>query len=308
MKKLTIIVPCYNEEENIAPFYEAVCNIEDRMPGVELEFIFIDDGSKDKTVDRVKELKEKDQRVHYVSFSRNFGKEAGIYAGLERVTGDYAVIMDVDLQDPPELLPQMFEDLESGEYDCVATRRADRKGEKRIRSWFSRLFYKLMKKMTSVDIVEGARDFQMMNRQMVNAIVSMGEYNRFSKGIFGWVGFKKKWIAFENVERARGDSKWSFFKLFSYAIEGIVSFSTVPLSIAAFFGVLMCFIAFVMLIFIFVRALVFGDPTSGWPSLVCIILFIAGIQMFCLGIIGQYLAKTYMETKNRPKYLVRDEK
>jgi len=308
MKKLTIIVPCFNEEENIVPFYESVSAVKEQMGEIKLEYIFIDDGSKDATLLRIKELAEKDESVRFVSFSRNFGKEAGIYAGLERADGDYAVIMDVDLQDPPELLPGMLADIESGEYDCVATRRADRKGESVIRSWFARRFYSLMQKMTEVDMVDGARDFQMMNKRMVDAIVSMGEYNRFSKGIFGWVGFKKKWISFENVERARGDTKWSFFKLFSYAIEGIVSFSTVPLTISAFFGVIMCFVAFIGLIFIFVRALVFGDPTSGWPSLVCIILLVAGIQMFFLGVIGQYLAKTYMETKNRPKYLVREEK
>ena len=308
MKKLTIVVPCYNEEENIVPFYEAVSEVEPALNGVELEYVFIDDGSKDATIDNLKALADRDSRVHYVSFSRNFGKEAGIYAGLERVTGDYAVIMDVDLQDPPSLLPDMLADLESGEYDCVATRRADRKGESPIRSWFARRFYGLMARMTEVDMVDGARDYQMMTKKMVDAIVSMGEYNRFSKGIFGWVGFRKKWISFENIERARGTTKWSFFKLFSYAIEGMVSFSTVPLTISAFVGVLMCFAAFVGLIFIFVRALLYGDPTSGWPSMVCIILLIAGIQMFFLGVIGEYLAKTYMETKNRPKYLVREEK
>ena len=308
MKKLTIIVPCYNEEENINAFYDKVSEVKADLNDVELEYVFIDDGSTDATLARIKELCDKDSAVRYVSFSRNFGKEAGIYAGLERVTGDYAVIMDVDLQDPPELLPGMLKDLESGEYDCVATRRANRKGEGFIRSWFARRFYKLMRKMSAVDMMDGARDYQMMTRKMVEAIVSMGEYNRFSKGIFGWVGFRKKWISFENVERKNGKTKWSFFKLFSYAIEGIVSFSTVPLTISAFFGVFMCLVAFLGLIFIFVRALIFGDPTSGWPSLVCIILLIAGIQMFFLGIIGQYLAKTYMETKNRPKYLVREEK
>lgn len=308
MKKLTIIVPCFNEEENIYPFYKRVSEVKEEMGEIELEYIFVDDGSKDNTLAEIKALSERDNSVRYVSFSRNFGKEAGIYAGLERVTGDYAVIMDVDLQDPPELLPGMIEDLESGLYDCVATRRADRKGEGIIKSWFARRFYGIMRKMTNVDMVDGARDYQMMNKKMVDAIVSMGEYNRFSKGIFGWVGFKKKWISFENVERARGTTKWSFFKLFAYAIEGIVSFSTVPLTISAFVGILMCLVAFVGLVFIFIRALAFGDPTSGWPSLVCIILLIAGIQMFFLGIIGQYLAKTYMETKNRPKYLVREEK
>ncbi len=308
MKKLTIIVPCFNEEENIYPFYKRVSEVKEEMGEIELEYIFVDDGSKDNTLAEIKALSERDDSVRYVSFSRNFGKEAGIYAGLERVTGDYAVIMDVDLQDPPELLPDMIEDLESGLYDCVATRRADRKGESIIKSWFARRFYGIMRRMTNVDMVDGARDYQMMNKKMVDAIVSMGEYNRFSKGIFGWVGFKKKWISFENVERARGTTKWSFFKLFSYAIEGIVSFSTVPLTISAFVGILMCLVAFVGLVFIFIRALAFGDPTSGWPSLVCIILLIAGIQMFFLGIIGQYLAKTYMETKNRPKYLVREEK
>ncbi len=308
MRKLSIIVPCFNEEENIFPFHEAVSAVTASLSDLETEFIFIDDGSSDNTLSEIKRLDGAFDNIKYVSFSRNFGKEAGIYAGLERVTGDYAVIMDVDLQDPPELIPEMLKDIESGEYDCVATRRANRKGESPIRSFFARMFYKLINRMSDVEIVDGARDYQMMIKKMVDAIVSMGEYNRFSKGIFGWVGFKRKWISYNNVERARGTTKWSFFRLFSYAIEGIVSFSTTPLTLSALFGVIMCITAFVMLVFIFVRALIFGDPTSGWPSLVCIILLIAGIQLFCLGIIGQYLAKTYMETKNRPKYIVREEK
>lgn len=309
MKKLlTIVVPCYNEQESLPIFYDTVHKMEDQLSSVDLEFMFVDDGSKDGTLDVFRKLNEADPRVHYVSFSRNFGKEAGIYAGLEKAHGDYVVIMDADLQDPPAMLPQMLEYLESGEYECVATRRVDRKGEPVIRSWFARRFYRLMNKISSADIVDGARDYQMMTRKVVDAILSMGEYNRFSKGIFGWVGFKRKWLEFENVERVAGETKWSFWKLFVYAIDGIVAFSTAPLIIASVFGLIMCLVAFAFIIVIIVRTLVFGDPTSGWPSMVCIILLVSGIQLLCMGILGQYMAKTYLETKNRPKYLVEEEK
>jgi len=307
MKKLSIVVPCYNEEESLPIFYKTVCDMQDQLP-VELEFVFIDDGSKDRTLEVFRELSAKDERIHYVSFSRNFGKEAGIYAGLQKATGDYVVMMDADLQDPPALLPQMIADLESGEYEVVATRRVDRKGEPPIRSFFARKFYSIMNKISSADIVDGARDYQMMTRKVADAILSMGEYNRFSKGIFGWVGFKRKWIEFENVERVAGETKWSFWKLFIYAIDGIVAFSTAPLILASVFGLIMCIVAFLFIIVIIVKTLVYGDPTGGWPSMVCIILLVSGIQLLCMGILGQYMAKAYLETKNRPIYLVQEEK
>ncbi len=307
-KLLSIIVPCYNEEESLPIFYKTVHDMEGEISSVDLEFVFVDDGSRDKTLEIARKLHDEDPRVHYVSFSRNFGKEAGIYAGLEHAKGDYVVIMDADLQDPPAMLPEMLSHIESGEYDRVATRRVDRKGEPPIRSWFARRFYHLMNKISSADIVDGARDYQMMTRKVVDAILAMGEYNRFSKGIFGWVGFKSKWLEFENVERVAGETKWSFWKLFIYAIDGIVAFSTAPLVMASVFGVVMCLVAFVFIIVIIIRTLAFGDPTGGWPSMVCIILLVSGIQLLCMGILGQYLAKTYLETKNRPKYLVQEEK
>ncbi|SOC04107.1 glycosyltransferase family 2 protein [Pseudobutyrivibrio ruminis] len=308
MKKLlSIVVPCYNEEEATPIFYKTIHEMESELASVDLEFVFVDDGSRDNTLKVLKELHQQDERVHYVSFSRNFGKEAGIYAGLEKAKGDYVVIMDVDLQDPPSMLPKMLSEIENGEYECVSTRRVDRKGEPPIRSWFARKFYKIMNKISSADIVDGARDYQMMTRKVVNAILSMGEYNRFSKGIFGWVGFKRKWLEFENVERVAGETKWSFWKLFIYAIDGIVAFSTAPLTLASVFGSIMCLVAFLFIIVIIVRTLIFGDPTSGWPSMVCIILLVSGIQLLCLGIQGQYMAKTYLETKKRPIYLVQEE-
>lgn len=308
MKLLSVIVPCYNEEENVPCFYEELMKNEPffKEKELEVELLYVDDGSKDKTVAEVKKLHEKDERVHLLSFSRNFGKEAAMYAGLQKAKGDYVVIMDVDLQDPPSLLPQMYAAIEEG-YDSAATRRVSRKGEPPIRSLFARLFYRMMKKMSKTEIMDGARDYRMMTRRMVDAILEMKEYNRFTKGIFGWVGFETKWIAFENVERRKGETKWSFWKLFLYSIEGVTAFSTVPLSFAAVVGVLFCILAFIMIIFIIVRTLIFGDPVSGWPSLVCIICLIAGVQLFCLGIVGQYLAKTYMEVKKRPIYLVKEE-
>lgn len=307
-KLLSIIVPAYNEQEAAPIFYETVKGIEAQMPSVDVEYLFIDDGSKDNTLQVLRDLNAKDERVHYVSFSRNFGKEAGIFAGLQNAKGDYVVIMDADLQDPPALLPEMLGYLESSEYQCVATRRVDRKGEPPIRSWFARRFYRLMNKISDADIVDGARDYQMMTRRVVNAILDMGEYNRFSKGIFGWVGFKRKWLEFENVERVAGETKWSFWKLFIYALDGIEAFSTAPLMLASVLGTIMCLVAFIFILVIIIRTLVFGDPTSGWPSMVCIILLVSGVQMLCLGIQGQYLAKTYLETKSRPKYLVQEEK
>lgn len=306
-KTLTIVAPCYNEEESLPIFYQTVVDMEEQLSSVDIEFLFVDDGSRDNTLQVCRQLHEKDNRVHYVSFSRNFGKEAGIFAGLEKAKGDYVVIMDADLQDPPALLPEMLGYIQSGEYECVATRRVDRKGEPPIRSWFARRFYRLMNKISSADIVDGARDYQMMTRKVVDAIVSMREYNRFSKGIFGWVGFKRKWIEFENVERVAGETKWSFWKLFIYAIDGIVAFSTAPLVMASVFGLIMCIVAFIFIIVIIVRTLIFGDPTNGWPSMVCIMLLIAGIQLLCMGILGQYLSKAYLEAKNRPIYLVQEE-
>ncbi len=306
-KLLTVVVPCYNEEENIEYFYEEF--IKNRPffeeKGLDYELLFIDDGSRDKTVQNIRFLREREPRVRMVSFSRNFGKEAAIYAGLENSRGDYVAIMDADLQDPPALLPELYGYIEEG-YDTAATRRVTRKGEPPIRSFFARKFYRLMNRMSNADIVDGARDYRLMKRQVVDAILSVSEYNRFSKGIFGWVGFKTKWVEFENIERMHGETKWSFWKLFLYAIDGIVAFSTVPLSLSAIIGLLFCVLAFLMIIFVIVRALIFGDPTSGWPSLVCIILLVSGVQLLCIGVVGQYLSKTYLEVKKRPIYLAKE--
>ncbi|MCM1184255.1 MAG: glycosyltransferase family 2 protein [Roseburia sp.] len=306
-KILSIIVPCYNEEESVPLFYAETMKQEAffHERDVEFEFIFVDDGSKDATVAAVRALHEKDGRVHLVSFSRNFGKESAIIAGLEAASGDFCVLMDADLQDPPAILPEMYGYIEEG-YDSVATRRVDRKGEPPIRSFFARRFYGLMRKISKTEIVDGARDYRLMTRQVTDAILSMHEYNRFSKGIFGWVGYRTKWIEYENVQRVAGETKWSFWKLFLYSLDGIMAFSTAPLSIASFFGILFCFAAFLFMVFIFVRALIYGDPVAGWPSMVCIITFIGGVQLLCIGIMGQYMSKLYMEVKNRPKYLVKE--
>lgn len=308
MSLLSVIVPCYNEEENVAFFYAELIKNDPFFEenGIELEIIYVNDGSKDGTVAEVKKLRTKDERVHLVSFSRNFGKEAAMFAGLEKSKGDYVVMMDVDLQDPPSLLPEMFHYINEG-YDSVATRRVTRKGEPPVRSFFARMFYRLMKKISQTEMMDGARDYRLMTRQMVDAILSMKEYNRFTKGIFGWVGFNTKWLEFENVERARGETKWNFWKLLKYSLEGIVAFSTVPLQIASFAGVFFCIVAFIMMVFIIVRKMIFGDPVSGWPSLVCIMLMTSGVQFFCTGILGQYLARTYLEVKKRPIYLVKEE-
>jgi len=308
MALLSVIVPCYNEEENVREFYKELMKnaLFFQEKDLELEILYIDDGSRDRTVEEVKALRAEDERVHLISFSRNFGKESAMYAGLEKSKGDYVVIMDVDLQDPPALLPEMYACIEEG-YDSVATRRVTRKGEPPIRSFFARCFYKLMRKISKTEIVDGARDYRLMKRPVVDAILTMKEYNRFTKGIYGWVGFRTKWLEFENVERLRGETKWNFWKLFVYSLEGITAFSTVPLNIAAFMGVLFCVLAFVFIVFIIVRKILFGDPVSGWPSLVCIISLVSGVQLFCLGIVGQYLAKTYLEVKKRPIYLVKEE-
>lgn len=310
MSLLSVIVPCYNEEENVWDFYHEFIKNEKFLNehDVEFELIYVDDGSKDDTMKMVREVVKEDDRVGFVSFSRNFGKEAALYAGFEKAKGDYVVVMDADLQDPPSLLPEMFPYIWEEGFDSVATRRVSRKGEPPIRSFFARCFYKLMKKISKTDIVDGARDYRLMTRPMVDAILSMKEYNRFTKGIYGWVGFRTKWIEFENVERRKGETKWSFGGLFLYSLEGIISFSTAPLSFAAIMGVLFCVLAFLLIVFTIVRKVVFGDPVDGWPSLVCIISLVSGVQLFCLGIVGEYLSKTYMEVKGRPIYIVKDEK
>jgi glycosyltransferase involved in cell wall biosynthesis len=303
---ISVIVPCYNEQEAIPYFYEEMTRVEKMMPDYDFEMIFVNDGSKDKTIDIIHEYAAKDSQVKYIDFSRNFGKEAAIYAGLSNASGDYVAMMDADLQDPPALLPEMVKAIEEEGYDSAATRRVTRKGEPPIRSFFARCFYKLINKMSKTEIVDGARDYRLMTRQFVNSLLEMGEYNRFSKGLFGWVGYKTKWIEFENVERVAGETKWSFWKLLLYSIEGIVGFSTAPLAFAAIVGVLFCFIAFLMIIIIIVKTLILGDPTSGWPSMVCISLMIGGIQLFCMGILGEYIAKAYLEVKKRPIYICRD--
>lgn len=308
MKLLSVIVPCYNEEENIRDFYNELLKNQPffEEKELDLEILYIDDGSKDKTVQEVKKLREEDQRVRLVSFSRNFGKEAAIYAGFQKAKGDFVVMMDADLQDPPALLPEMYRYIEQG-YDSVATRRVTRKGEPPIRSFFARMFYRIMNKISKTEIIDGARDYRLMTRQVVDSILAMSEYNRFSKGIFGWVGYETKWLEYENIERKKGETKWSFWKLFLYSLDGILAFSTMPLAIASVMGVLFCFLAFLLIVITIVRKLAYGDPTSGWPSLVCIISLVSGVQLFCLGIVGQYLSKTYMEVKKRPIYLVKEE-
>lgn len=307
--KISVIVPCYNEQEALPFFFEAIGKIAGKMKqeyNVDYEFVFVDDGSRDRTLEILRDFAKKDERVKYISFSRNFGKESAIYAGLEHVTGDYISMMDADLQDPPELLMEMYQEIKKGEYDCIGTRRVTRKGEPPIRSFFAHCFYKLMNKISKAEIVDGARDFRLMTRQMVNAILDVKEYNRFSKGIFGWVGFKTKWLEYENIERVAGNTKWSFWKLFLYSLDGIVAFSTVPLSVASAFGMLFLFIAFIMIVFIIAKTLIFGDPVAGYPSMMCVMFFIGGIQLFSIGVLGQYLSKTYLETKNRPIYIIKE--
>lgn len=307
MKKVSIIIPCYNEEESILLFYKTIKSTARKMKKkCSFEYIFINDGSKDKTLKLIRDLSKKDKDVRYISFSRNFGKEAAMYAGFEAAVGDYVTTMDVDLQDPPELLEEMFDTVESGEYDCCAARSTNRKSYSFFRKLFTKWFYSLIGKLSKSEMVPGARDYRLMNRKMLNAILSMKEYNRYSKGLFGFVGFDTKWIEYNIVERQKGESKYSMRKLFAYAIEGIVDFSTKPLVISAFFGLLFCFIAFIMVIVVILKTLIWGDPVGGWPSLACIIFFIGGIQLFCIGIMGQYLAKTYSETKNRPLYIIKE--
>ncbi|HIX01571.1 MAG TPA: glycosyltransferase family 2 protein [Candidatus Ligilactobacillus excrementigallinarum] len=308
-KKLSIIVPCYCEEESIPLFYDAVEKVAPQLPGIELEYWFIDDGSTDNTLAELRKLQQKDpSHVHYASFSRNFGKEAGLYCGLQQATGDYVAVMDVDLQDPPELLPKMLGYLESGEYDCVGTRRVNRKGEPPIRSFFAHLFYKLINTISDTEIVDGARDYRLMTRQMVDAILSMSEYNRFSKGIFSWVGFKTKYLEYTNQERVAGKTSWNFWSLLKYSIDGIVSFSQTPLNIASYVGLLSSIGSVIGIIFVIIRKLLYGGSAFGWASMVCIFLFIGGIQLLCLGIVGKYIGKIFMEVKKRPIYILKEKK
>ena len=301
---ISIIVPCFNEVETLDIFYRETKKVIDTDLKMDYEMILIDDGSKDGTLSVMKSLSKEDPCVKYISFSRNFGKEAAMYAGLVHAKGEYVTIMDADLQDPPSLLPQMVELLEKEEYDSVATRRSTRDGESVVRSFFAKQFYKIMNRISDAEIKDGARDFRLMKRKMVDAVVSMTEYNRFSKGIFGWIGFKTYWLSYDNVERVAGNTKWSFWKLFRYAIDGLVNFSQAPLYMASWFGIGMTGVSFLAMLGIIIRKLIFGDPVAGWPSLVCIIIFIGGIQLFCMGVMGQYIAKIYMETKERPHYII----
>ena len=308
MEKISVIVSCYNEEKALPLFYEEMERVrqEDFQGIVDFEYIFVNDGSKDKTLEIMKTLRMQDMKVRYISFSRNFGKEAAMLAGLEASTGDYVTLMDADLQDPPSLLPEMLQAIEKDGYDCVGTRRVTRKGEPPIRSFFARMFYKIINKISKIEMVDGARDYRLMTRQMVDSILELKEYNRYSKGLFQFVGYNTLWLEYENIERVAGETKWSFWKLFLYAIEGIIAFSTIPLAISSITGIIFCLISFILLLVIVVKTLIFGDPTSGWPSLVCIIFFVTGIQLFCLGIMGQYLSKTYLETKKRPIYILKE--
>ena len=304
--KVSIVVPMYNEQESLGILYQELNRVTDTIKDYEFEYLFVNDGSKDNTLQEIQKLAAADERVHYVSFSRNFGKEAALYAGLSNADGDYIATMDADLQDPPSLLPQMLAMIEGQDCDNVATGRVNRKGEPPIRSFFARCFYKLMRRLSNIDIADGARDYRLMSRAMVDSILSVSEYNRFSKGIFAWVGYETKWLEFENVERSAGETKWSFWKLVRYSIDGIINFSNTPLQISSYLGMILTIVSFIAIIVEVIRALVFGDPVAGWPSLVCIITFIGGIELFCMGIMGQYIAKTYMEVKRRPHYIIKE--
>ena len=306
MEKISVIVSCFNEEKALPLFYEEMEKQTKNFENIEFEYVFVNDGSSDKTLQVMKDLRKKDPKVRYVSFSRNFGKEAAMYAGLEASTGDFVTLMDADLQDPPALLKEMYDAIKNEGYDMVGTRRVTRKGEPPIRSFCARVFYKLINKMSKVQMVDGARDYMLMTRQVTNSILDLKEYNRYSKGLVSFVGYKVKWLEYENIERVAGETKWSFWKLFKYAIEGITAFSTTPLIFASFLGILFCIISFLFIIVIIAKTVMYGDPTSGWPSLVCIIFMVSGIQLFSLGIIGQYLSKTYLEVKKRPIYIVRE--
>lgn len=304
MKKVNLIVPCYNEAEALPLFKDELNKVIQTLDQYTFEILLINDGSTDTTLSVMKEICDTDSHYKYISFSRNFGKEAAMYAGFCNSDGDYAAIMDADMQDPPALLPDMLHCLETEDYDSVATRRVSRIGEPKIRSFFARNFYKLINKISDADVVDGARDFRLMKREMVDSIVAMCEYSRFSKGIFGWIGFKTKWLEYENVNRIAGETKWSFWGLFKYAVDGIINFSETPMSLASGLGIFLTIFSFLMVIFIIIRKEIFGDPVAGWPSLACIIIFIAGLQFLCMGIMGKYIAKTYLEVKNRPHYIV----
>lgn len=306
MEKISVIVPCYNEEESLPLFYPEIKKVRDTLPEYAFEVILVDDGSKDRTVEIMRELAEKDEEIRYLSFSRNFGKESAMYAGLKNASGDYVVLMDADLQHPPALLPEMLKGIKEEGYDSVATRRVDRQGEPPIRSFFARQFYKLMNKISQTELVDGAQDYRMMTRQFVDSLLELSEYNRFSKGLFGWVGYKTKWLPHENTERVAGETKWSFWNLLKYSIDGIVAFSTAPLAIAMVIGILFACLAFIMVIFIVIRTLIFGDPVAGWPTLACLILLIGGVQLICIGILGTYLSKAYLEVKKRPIYIAKE--
>ncbi len=309
MEKISLVVPCYNEQETIPLFYAAVVDVAETMKDqVELEIVFVNDGSSDQSLQVLRDLAQKDSRVHYISFSRNFGKEAAMYAGMKKAAGDYIAVMDVDLQDPPELLPKMLEEIKENGYDCVATRRVTRQGEPKLRSFFARMFYRIINKISETEIVDGARDYRLMTRQMVSSILEMTEYNRFSKGIFSWVGYETKWLEYENMERVAGTTKWSFWKLFLYSLEGIFAFSTVPLAISSVLGFAFCAISLLMFLFYGMKALILGDPVAGFPTLICSIFLVGGIQLFCTGILGQYLSKTYLECKNRPIYIIKEQR
>lgn len=310
MKLVSVVVPCYNEQEVLPMFYEEIIKVTDKMsvdfPELEFEFLFINDGSKDKTLEIFHKLADRDKRVRYISFSRNFGKESGMYAGLKNAKGDYVVVMDADLQHPPAFLPEMYKYVKDGEYDCATTRRVNRKGESKVRSWFAMKFYQIMNKISQTEIVDGAQDFRFMTRQMVDAILDMSEYNRFSKGIFSWVGFNVKYLPYENVERPAGTTSWSFWGLFKYSLEGIMAFSTAPLAISSLLGIISCIISFILIIITVFKTLVFGESVDGYPTTICVIFMLSGLQLFCTGILGQYLSKTYLETKHRPIYIAKE--
>lgn len=306
MRKISIIIPCYNEEKALPYLKDELCKIMSIMNYCEFELIFVNDGSKDKTLEILKKYSKDDLRFKYISFSKNFGKEAAMYAGFKEAIGDYIAIMDADLQDPPEMLIEMYRCITEEGYDCVAARRANRKGEPKIRSFFAKRFYKIINKIANIDFVDGARDFRLMTRQMLNSVLEVSEYNRFSKGIFSFVGYNTKWLSYENVKRVAGKTKWSFWKLVIYSLEGITAFSTSPLVISSIIGILFCLISIIAIIAIIIKTVVFGDPTTGWPSMACIIIFVSGIQLLSIGVIGQYLAKTYLEVKNRPLYIIKE--
>lgn len=306
MSKISIVIPCYNESETLELLFKELQKLPADIPEAEFEFVFVDDGSSDGTLDGLRELARREENVFYIGLSRNFGKEAAMLSGLKFCSGDYVAVMDADLQDPPALLGQMYRAVVEEGYDCAAARRTDRRGEPRVRSFFAKAFYRLINRLSQTEIVDGARDFRLMTRQMVDAILDVSEYNRFSKGIFGWVGFRTKWINYQNVDRVAGKTKWSFWGLLRYSIEGIVAFSTAPLTVAFILGIVFCVVSFAAIIFIVIRQMLYGGSAFGWPSTICIIFFLSGIQLFCMGIIGQYMAKTYLETKHRPIFIVRE--